>query len=334
MSTSALRAHYTWQGNPNVDLLNRSGDDWTYDMGLLPVAADPEEWAAIGLADCTAWCYPGADEDELFLAYHLYAWMFALDLLFPRTFKAERDLQGARALVDRLSLFMPLHGTSHAMPKHPIERSLADLWTRMTPTRSTEWKRNMRNAVLEYADGQCWELECMRSGRIPDPAEYLVRRRGSFGGQVGICLAEHVAAAEVPARVRRSRPFRALTDAWIDLQTLYNDVRSYRREVEKEDEICNFVLVFARFLDISIDEAATVITRLRTARQSEYDHLEKTQLPDICEQLRLNGNDREQLSAVVEVMGYHLAAVDAWTTTAPRYQAPAPGDVPATVLGS
>ncbi|WP_330292236.1 terpene synthase family protein [Streptomyces sp. NBC_00576] len=334
MSTPSLRALYTWQGNPSVDLLNRDGDEWTYSMGLLPLAADPDEWADIGLADITAWCYPFAAEDELFLAYHLYAWMFALDLLFVRTFKAERDLTGARAMVDRLSLFMPLDGTSRAIPEHPIERSLADLWLRMTPTRSTAWKRNMQSAVMEYADGQCWELECMCIGRIPDPAEYLVRRRGSFGGHVGICLAEHVAAAEVPARVRHSRPFRALMDAWTDLQTLYNDVRSYRREVENEDETCNFVLVFAKFLYISVDEAATVVTRLRAARQSEYDHLVSTQLPALCEQLQLNGNDREQLSSVIEAMRYHLAAVDVWTTIAPRYQAPAPGDMSSTALGS
>ncbi len=214
MSSPSLRTLYTWPGNPSVDLLNRDGDAWTYSMGLLPVAADPDEWAAIGLADCTAWCYPFAAEDELFLAYHLYAWMFALDLLFPRTFKAERDLTGARAMVDRLSLFMPLEGTSHAIPDHPIERSLADLWLRMTPTRSTTWKRNMLNAVLEYADGQCWELECMCDGRVPDPAEYLVRRRGSFGGHVGICLAEHVAAAEVPARA--PLPSVPCTDGCLD----------------------------------------------------------------------------------------------------------------------
>ncbi|WP_055533967.1 terpene synthase family protein [Streptomyces graminilatus] len=334
MSTPSLRALYHWQGNPSVDLLNREGDAWTYNMGLLPFTADPDEWAAIGLADCTAWCFPFAPEEELFLAYHVFAWMFALDLLFPRTFKARRDLTGARALVDRLSLFMPLNGTSHATPEHPIERSLADIWLRMTPTRSMPWKRNMRNAVMEYADGQCWELECMCSGRIPDPAEYLVRRRGSFGGHVGICLAEHVAGTEVPTRVRQSRPFRALMDAWTDLQTLYNDVRSYRREVENEDEICNFVLVFARFLDVSVDEAATLVTRLRAARQSEYDHLESVQLPDLCEQLQLNGSDREQLSAVLEVMRCHLAAVDVWTTIAERYQAPAPGGVPSTALGS
>ncbi|MBZ3902534.1 MULTISPECIES: terpene synthase family protein [Streptomyces] len=329
MSTSSLRMLYSWPGNPSVDLLNREGDVWTYDMGLLPVAADPDEWAAIGLADCTAWCYPGAAEDELFLAYHLYAWMFALDLLFPRTFKAQRDLAGARALVDRLPLFMPVDGVSHAIPKHPIERSLADLWTRMTPTRSRDWKRNMRNAVLEYADGQCWELECMCGGRVPDPAEYLVRRRGSFGGYVGLSLAEHVAAAEIPARVRLSRPFRALMDAWTDLQTLYNDVRSYRREVEHEDETCNFVLVFARFLDTSVDEAAILVTRLRAARQKEYEDLENVQLPALCERLQLNGSDREQLSAVLDVMRCHLAAVDVWTTIAERYRATAPGDVPA-----
>ncbi|MEU6224309.1 terpene synthase family protein [Streptomyces sp. NPDC047042] len=334
MSTPSLRMLYSWQGNPNVDLLNRDGDAWTHSMGLLPLAADPDEWAAIGLADCTAWCYPFASKDELFLAYHLYAWMFALDLMFVRTFKAERDLPGARAMVDGLSRFMPQEGTSHAIPQHPIERSLADIWLRMRPTRSTAWKHNMLNAVMEYADGQCWELECMCDGRIPDPAEYLVRRRGSFGGHVGICLAEHVAAAEVPPRVRQSRQFRALMDAWTDLQTLYNDVRSYRREVENEDETCNFVLVYARFLDISVDEAAAVVTRLRAARQSEYDHLERTQLPALCEQLQLNGNDREQLSAVLEVMRYHLAAVDVWTTIAERYQAPAPGDVPSASLGS
>ncbi|MEU8753147.1 terpene synthase family protein [Streptomyces chartreusis] len=327
MSTSSYPIPDTWQENPSADLLRRDGDAWTYSTELLPISADPDEWSAIRLPECAAWCYPVAARDELFLLYHVYAWMFALDLLFVRTFKAERDLKGARAMVDRLPLFMPLNGTARAMPdpEHPIERSLADLWLRLTPSRSAAWKHDMRDAQMEYADGQCWELECMYDDRIPDPAEYLVRRRASYGGPVGICLAEHVADAEVPTRVRRSRQFRALIDAWTDIQALHNDVRSYRREVEHEEETCNSVLVFARFLGISVDEAAVVVSRLRTARLGEYEYLENHQLPQLCDQLQLGGNDREQLSAVVKAMRDHLTGFHAWQNSATRYQAPAPG---------
>jgi hypothetical protein len=336
MSTSLVPIPYAWQENPSADLLRRDGDAWTYNMELLPLTAGPDEWSDIRLPECAAWCYPVAARDELFLLYHVYVWMFALDLLFVRTFKAERDLNGARDMVDRLSRFMPLDGTARAMPepKNPIERSTADIWLRLTPSRSTAWKRSMLNALMEYADGQCWELECMRSERIPDPAEYLVRRRATYGGPIGICLAEHVAGAEVPTRVRRSRPFRALADAWTDIQALHNDIRSYRREVEHEEETCNSVLVFAKFLDISADEAAAVVNRLRTARLSEYEHLENTQLPELCDQLQLNGDDREQLSAVTKAMRDHLAGYRAWQDSATRYQAPAPGDVPPQITGS
>ncbi|MCF1599258.1 terpene synthase family protein [Streptomyces muensis] len=327
MSTSSLHPPSTWHENPNADLLRRDGDAWTYGMDLLPLSADPDEWSAIRLPECAAWCYPVAPRDELFLLYHVYAWMFALDLLFVRTFKADRDLKGARTMVDRLARFMPLDGTARTMPKpeNPIEKSLADLWLRLTPHRSAAWRRDLFNAQMDYADGQVWELECMWDRRVPDPAEYLVRRRASYGGPVGVCLAEHVAGAEVPVRVRRSRQFRALMDAWTDIQALHNDVRSYRREVEHEDETCNSVLVFAGFLDISVDEAATAVTRLRTARLAEYEHLESTQLPALCEQLQLGGDDREQLSAVMKALRDHLSGFHAWQNSARRYQAPAPG---------
>ncbi|MDH6615624.1 hypothetical protein M2163_002732 [Streptomyces sp. SAI-135] len=263
MSITSSSIPYAWRENPSADLLRHDGDTWTYSMGLLPVSATPDEWSAIRLPECAAWCYPVAPRDELFLMYHVYAWMFALDLLFVRTFKADRDLDGARAMVDRLPLFMPLDGSARAMPEpqNPIERSLADIWLRLAPTRTTAWKRDMLQAQMDYAEGQCWELECIRDRRIPDPSEYLVRRRGSYGGPVGICLAEHVAGAEVPVQVRRSRPFRALMDAWTDIQALHNDIRSYRREVEDEDETCNSVLVFARFLELTIDEAAASVSR-------------------------------------------------------------------------
>jgi germacradienol/geosmin synthase len=336
MSITSSSITYAWRENPSVDLLRRDGDAWTYSMGLLPLSATPDEWSAIRLPECAAWCYPVVPRDELFLMYHVYAWMFALDLLFVRTFKARRDLDGARAMVDRLPLFMPLDGTARAMPEpeNPIERSLADIWLRLAPTRSTAWKRDMLNAQMEYADGQCWELECIRGGRIPDPAEYLVRRRGSYGGPVGVCLAEHVAGTEVPVRVRRSRPFRALMDAWTDIQALHNDIRSYRREVDDEDETCNSVLVFAKFLELTTDQAAASVTRLRMARLSEYEHLETTQLPELCDQLRLDSEDREQVSAVMQAMRDHLTGFHVWQDSATRYQAPAPGQGPSKRLGS
>ena len=336
MRTSSFSMPYPWQENPSVDLLRRDGDAWTYRMGLLPLAADPDEWSAIRLPECAAWCYPFASTDELFLFYHVYAWMFALDLLFVHTFKAEHDLDGAQAMTERLSLFMPLDSTGRTMPdpENPIERSLADLWLRLTPTRSMAWKRDMLSAQIDYIDGQYWELECMSSEWVPDPAEYLVRRRASYGGAVGICLAERAAKAEVPPRVRCSRPFRALMDAWTDIQTLHNDVRSYRREIEQEGETCNSVLAFATLLTISADEAATVVTRLRAARLSEYMHLDSTGLPELAKRLRLDHDEKEQLSAVMKAMRDHLAGFHTWQNSAARYQALAPGEETATLHGS
>jgi germacradienol/geosmin synthase len=327
---------YPWQENPSVNLLRRDGDAWTYSTGLLPLAADADEWSAIRLPECAAWCYPFVSTDELFLLYHVYAWMFALDLLFVRTFKAEHDLDGAQAMAERLSLFMPLDSTPRTMPdlENPMERSLADLWLRLTPTRSMAWKRDMLSAQIDYVDGQCWELECMRRGRVPDPAEYLVRRRVSYGGPVGICLAEHAAGAEVPPRVRCSRPFRALMDAWTDIQALHNDIRSYRREIEQEGETCNSVAAFSTLLAISADEAATVVTRLRTSRLSEYMHLDSTGLPELAKRLRLDHDENEQLSAVMKAMRDHLAGFHTWQNGAARYQALAPGEETATLRGS
>ena len=57
------------------------------------------------------------------------------DDLFPQVFGTTRDLAGAKAQNERLSLFMPIDCGETPPPANPLEAGLAELWKRTAQSR-------------------------------------------------------------------------------------------------------------------------------------------------------------------------------------------------------
>ena len=140
--------------NPNLDTARAHTKVWSRQMGILDPPPDdpnsPEIWTeaeldAMDYGLLCAYTHPDCPSDELDLITDWYVWVFYFDDHFLEIFKRTGDVAGGKAYLDRLPLFMPLH-RSDPMPEptNPVERGLADLWTRSVYTKTLAWRRRYR----------------------------------------------------------------------------------------------------------------------------------------------------------------------------------------------
>ncbi|MDG4863980.1 terpene synthase family protein, partial [Streptomyces sp. T-3] len=129
---------YALKLSPHLEGARLRCVEWGRRMGMLqaqpgqPLSDVWDEQRLIGydLPLCSAGLDPDATPEELDLSSHWLTWGTYGDDLFPALYGRTRDLAGARAANERLSLFMPLDGASTPDPADALERGLADLWAR------------------------------------------------------------------------------------------------------------------------------------------------------------------------------------------------------------
>jgi germacradienol/geosmin synthase len=234
-------------------------------------------------------------------------------------FMHNRDMVGATAFVKRMPLFMPLEGAPCAAAANPVERGLADLWTRTSATMTSTTQARFRRAVLDMTDSWLWELANVAQNRVPDPVDYLEMRRRTFGSELTMSLSRLYRSRRIPPAVFASRPVRALENAAADYACLVNDVRSVQKEVEFEGELNNGVLVFAHFLDCPIAEAAAHTVDLMTARLEQFERVAAVDLPQLFDDLSLDGTVRGSVEGYVDELRDWIAGVVLWHRRTTRY---------------
>ena len=238
--------------NPHVGAAREHAKAWACEMEMVDspqngVAVwDASDLDSHDYALLCAYTHPDAPSPELDLVTDWYVWVFYFDDHFLELYKRPRDLTGAAEHLDRLAAFMPVDGPIVATPVNPVERGLADLWARTTPTMSADWRRRFVESTANLLRESLWELANISRSRLPNPIEYVEMRRKVGGAPWSANLVEHAAGAEVPAEIAASRPMCVLRDTFSDGVHLRNDLFSYQREVEQEGELNNGVLVGER----------------------------------------------------------------------------------------
>lgn len=277
--------------NPHLETARTHSKAWAYQMGILgdknpergTVIWEEADFDAHDYALLCAYTHPDAPAAELDLVTDWYVWVFFFDDHFLELYKRTRDMEGAKAYLDRLPLFMPLAGTgSPPEPQNPVERALWDLWIRTIPTASIDWQKrfieNTNNLLLECM----WELANIRENRVANPVEYIEMRRKVGGAPWSAGLVEHAVGAEVPAAIAASRPMKVMSDTFSDGVHLRNDIFSYQREVEDEGENANCILVLERFLNLPTQHAADLTNEILTSRLQQFENTALTEIPPLC----------------------------------------------------
>jgi germacradienol/geosmin synthase len=273
--------------NPNLERAREHSKAWAYDMDMIDVPQhgtkiwDEHDFDSHDYALLCSYTHPDAAGPDLDLVTDWYVWVFYFDDHFLELYKRTGDLPAARVYLDRLAMFMPVSGEITETPDNPVERGLADLWTRTVPAHSEDFRARFVESTKNLLDESLWELANINEGRVANPIEYIEMRRKVGGAPWSANLIEHVVGAEVPADIAASRPMTVLRDTFADAVHLRNDLFSYEREVLDEGELSNGILVFERFLDLPTQAAADAVNDLLTSRLHQFEHTALTEVPPL-----------------------------------------------------
>ncbi|MEU4449377.1 germacradienol/geosmin synthase [Actinosynnema sp. NPDC050801] len=311
--------------NPNLERARTHTKAWAYGMDMIDVPQhgtviwtehdlDSHDYALL-----CAYTHPDASPDDLDLVTDWYVWVFYFDDHFVELYKRNPDVAGAKAYLDRLPLFMPVEGPITDEPTNPVEKGLADLWTRTVGSHSPDWRRRFADNTKHLLDESMWELLNISEGRLSNPIEYIEMRRKVGGAPWSANLVEHVTGLEVPARIALTRPMSVLRDTFADAVHLRNDLFSYEREVLDEGELSNGVLVLEKFLDIGTQEAAEAVNDLLTSRLHQFEHTAVTEVPPLLDEHLVDPAGRLAVLAYVKGLQDWQSGGHEWHARSSRY---------------
>lgn len=283
--------------NPNLESARVHSKAWAYEMGILgskkearnSAVWDESDFDAHDYALLCAYTHPDADGPELDLVTDWYVWVFFFDDDFLELFKRTKDMEGAKDYLTRLRLFMPIEPKdTPAEAKNPVEKALQNLWLRTVPSKSREWRVRFSHSTRNLLEECVWELANIQEGRVANPIEYIEMRRKVGGAPWSADLVEHAVGVEIPARVAGLRPMQVLKDTFSDGVHLRNDLFSYQREVEKEGENANCVLVLQRFLGLDPQKAANLTNEILTSRLQQFENTALVEVPILAAEYGLS----------------------------------------------
>ncbi len=268
--------------NPHLEEARTHTRAWAAELGMLEGSGvwGPADLEAHDYALLCAYTHPECDGPMLSLVTDWYVWVFFFDDWFLERFKRSGDRAAGREALDRLAPFMP--ADPHAPmpePANPVEAGLADLWRRTVPGHSADWIGRFTVSTRDLLHESLWELDNINIGRVSNPVEYVEQRRKVGGAPWSAGIVEHAVGVEVPPSVSGERALRVLRDCFADSVHFRNDLFSYEREIGKEGELSNGVLVLERFFGCTTQEAADQLNNMLTSRLQQFESTFFTELP-------------------------------------------------------
>ncbi|MGR4881141.1 germacradienol/geosmin synthase [Streptomyces sp. LARHCF249] len=268
--------------NPHLEEARTHTRTWAAELGMLEGSGvwGPADLEAHDYALLCAYTHPECDGPTLSLVTDWYVWVFFFDDWFLERFKRSGDRAAGRDALERLAPFMPADpGAPMPEPANPVEAGLADLWRRTVPGHSADWITRFTVSTRNLLHESLWELDNITIGRVSNPMEYVEQRRKVGGAPWSAGIIEHAVGAEVPPSVSGERALRVLRDCFADSVHFRNDLFSYEREIGKEGELSNGVLVLERFFGCTTQEAADQLNNMLTSRLQQFESTFFTELP-------------------------------------------------------
>ncbi|WP_253878020.1 terpene synthase family protein [Actinomadura rupiterrae] len=314
--------------NPHLSGARERLAAWAERMRLLrgqPGVPGSDVWneglfTGFDLALCAAGLAPDAGPDELDLGAQWLTWGTYADDYYPAVFGRVRDFAGARASNARLALFMPVDDGAPVPPATTgLERGLADLWRRTTASMDREPRLRFRAAIEAMLESWLWELANHVQNRVPDPVDYMEMRRHTFGADMTMRLTRLGRAAAIPDEVFRTGPVQSLLHSGSDFACLVNDMFSFQKEIEFENELHNAILVVQNFFGCDYPAALRIVADLAASRMRQFQHVVVNELPVLCDDMELSNEGRAGLGVLVRDLQNWMSGILHWHWTVRRY---------------
>ena len=324
METFSLPEFYApWPArrNPHVDAARVHSKAWAQQVGILDAGSIWSE-RDFDLHDYALLCgyiHPEAPIPELNLMTDWNVWAFYVDDHFIHTYKGHQDRAAAKQYLDRVLVFMPVDLGPLPVPANPMERALADLWQRTALEKSTAWRKRIIESTRRLLEAFLWELDNKGKRRISNPIEYIEMRRQVGAALWSADLVEHAMFVEIPERIADTRPIQVLKDTFADGVHLRNDIFSYQREVVKQGELTNAVLVIERFLGTDTQQAVQLVNDLLTSRLEQFDHTVATELELLFDEYQLTVQERANVLTYIRGLRDWQSGAHEWHIQTSRY---------------
>jgi germacradienol/geosmin synthase len=335
LTLPAFYMPYQWRLNPNLDAVRRHSRSWCRGHGLLDAGIwDDDAFDAAEFALLTCLVHPDAALRRVEFIADWFVMLFYFDDFFLENYKRTMDLAGGKAYVRRLEAFVPLHPAVVPAPADEVESLLVELWPRTLLDMSPTMLRRFRQHVVEYLRATVWELSNRVYDWVPDPIEYVQMRRKTFAPDFASDLVEYGLGIEIPVRVFGSSTIGALTRAFADWASLENDIVSYPKESELEDEVNNGVVIATGFLDVGPQQGIELVNDLLTARLLQFEHIVATELDPLLDDAQLGEHERSAVLAYVYGIRDWLAGDHKWHLLSGRNRWDVAAERDATQAGS
>jgi germacradienol/geosmin synthase len=304
--------------NPDVDAARRSSKTWAREMGMLDTGVwDERSFDRHDFPLCASHAHPDASAARLALVTDWHVWLRFFSDSIAVTFKRHRflglhDLRVAKALIDRLPVFVPEGSAVTPPPTNVVERALASVWSRTVPVVPVEWQRRFRRNLLSHLESTLWELLNIAEDRVPDPIECVEMRRATAGAGLAADLSFAAVDVDLPPKAFAIAPVRDLLHTFGDCMGLVSDIFSFRQDRIVDGNISNSVLVAQRFLDCELGQAVRVVNDVVTARLHQFEDIVRDELSAVFDSLALDSAERENFLRGVDALEHYLAGVLAW----------------------
>ena len=312
--------------NPNLQAARAHSKAWARQVGILDPDS-PQIWdeSSFDRHDYALFCsyiHPEASAEELNLMTEWNVWAFYVDDYFLKVYKQTKDRAGAKKYLQRMLLFMPSDLGPTPPPIDPIEHGLTNLWQRTAPSKSKAWRLRIIGDTRSLLETSLLEVDGLIQQRSANPIEYIEFRRQVGGALWSADLVEHAMGIEIPERIAASRSLRVLKETFADAVHLRNDIFSYEREVLKEGELTNAVLVVERFMQVDIQQAVNLVNDLLNARLEQFEHTIRTELEPLFAEYQVTAQERESVAAYIRGLRDWQSGGHEWHIQTSRYLNP------------
>lgn len=292
---------------------------WVWDMRLVRSKAGFEEYRSWDLPQAAARTYPYASAEDMVVLMNWFSLAFLFDDQFDTTQpdRADRIAEVARELIAT-----PLRpaGTAPRVAC-PITLAWAEVWAHLLEGMSLTWRTRFAASWGRFLVAHTEEVDLAAHGLAGTLtlAEYAGFRRRTVGIHHSIDAGERSRGFEVPAQVQAHPLMVRMRDLAADTIGFMNDIHSFEREKRRGDGH-NLIAVLHRERGCSWEEASAEAYKMTMRCLDEYLTLE-AQIPEMCVELELTDEQREQVRMGVEAIQHWINGNYEWALTSGRYAA-------------